>query len=296
MKQIANIAIMLMLLVGLLNGCAWMQSQPDPTKSGEALSESTASEVQTPERESSVMLDTSSMIPASSGEQSSSARSDIPSEYESIAHTSPEPSKGIAISTQPHENPAVSAYLPLELGNDMILQDISRFTGTYLEDGSDEYQEDICAVVLKNAGDKSLQYAKLELTIGAESYNFEVTTLLRGEQVLLQEKNKKALVDISGDVSASLNTLAFFVEEPSLRDDIFVLQSKDMTLTLTNKSSETIRGPIYMYYKIRLNDTLLGGITYRVSVGDLAPGESKTAYASHFAEDYCSILFISHAS
>lgn len=51
---------------------------------------------------------------------------------------------------------------------------------------------------------------------------------------------------------------------------------------------------VYVYYKNASGDLLLGGITYRVGLTDLGPGETQSCYAGHFS-DGSRLLFVTYA-
>ena len=52
----------------------------------------------------------------------------------------------------------------------------------------------------------------------------------------------------------------------------------------------------YVYYKNVSGDMLLGGITYRAGVKNLAAGESQSCYTSHFVQGASKLLFVTYAA
>ena len=65
------------------------------------------------------------------------------------------------------------------------------------------------------------------------------------------------------------------------------------TITVTNNSGAAA-AQVYVYYKNVSGDMLLGGITYRAGVKDLAAGESQSSYTSHFHEGASALLFVTY--
>lgn len=77
------------------------------------------------------------------------------------------------------------------------------------------------------------------------------------------------------------------------------MRSKPLILLLVISMLDTNRGDsavsqVYVYYKNASGDLLLGGITYRVGLTDLGPGETQSCYAGHFS-DGSRLLFVTYA-
>lgn len=80
-----------------------------------------------------------------------------------------------------------------------------------------------------------------------------------------------------------------------LHDDLFTVTTSDNTITVTNNSGSDA-AQVYVYYKNASGDMLLGGITYRAGVKNLAAGESQSCYTSHFVQGTSKLLFVTYAA
>ena len=92
-----------------------------------------------------------------------------------------------------------------------------------------------------------------------------------------------------------LTTVTEFQEAPSTYPEVFELTPFEYSVNIKNISKSDISGDVYVYYKTKVGDLYMGGITYRAKVSDLASGEEKSAYAGHFYENDSEILFVTYA-
>lgn len=184
--------------------------------------------------------------------------------------------------------------LELDAGSGLVVRQISRYAGSFVEDGSDDTVSGVCAITVQNTADQTVQYAKLTLTRNDESYEFEVTTLPPGASAQLLELNRKPAPDQTDGFAARTTLYTAFTEEPSLCADALKIAQADGAITVTNVSGSDIRGQIYVYYKIAYGDLYLGGITYRAGINGLATGQSATCYAGHSSEKYSKLMFATY--
>lgn len=190
--------------------------------------------------------------------------------------------------------PAPADSVSIDLGSGLEITDISRFAGSFIEDGSDDVLSDVCAITVKNNAAATVQYAEISMNIGGESYCFKLSTLPQGKSVQLLELSRQPMPESSADMTAALTSYASFDPEPSLCEDVFSIDTQDTAITITNISGSDITGQIYVYYKSAYGDLYIGGITYRTGVSGLAAGESTTLYASHYSTAYSRIMFVTY--
>lgn len=177
----------------------------------------------------------------------------------------------------------------------VTVEKVGRYAGIFMEDGSDEIVSDVFAITVVNNSDKMLQYAQVVITCGGEDYVFDMSTIPAGARAQVLEKEKKTVPkDLSG-AQTVLNTITEFQEEPSLYPQVFEITALSHSIDIKNISKNNIDGDIYVYYKTKVSDLYMGGITYRAKVSDLASGEEKSAYAGHFYENDSEILFVTYA-
>lgn len=197
------------------------------------------------------------------------------------------------------EMPGVSTPVPadsvsIDLGSGLEITNISRFAGSFIEDGSDDVLSDVCAITVKNNAAATVQYAHITLSIGEGSYEFDLSTLPSGASAQLLELSRQPLPESTDGLTASLSSFAPFDTEPTLCEDAISIDAQDTAITITNVSGSDITGQIYVYYKSAYGDLYIGGITYRTGVSGLAAGESTTLYASHYSTAYSRIMFVTY--
>ena len=181
---------------------------------------------------------------------------------------------------------------PINLGFGLVLEQVTDYTGAYMEDGSDEIVSGVMMALISNTGEKDLQYAKIEVAFDSGSYLFEITDLPAGADVVALEKNRAQLPSGS-PVSAVLANSAFFPEGMSTYQGIFEISGANGMLNIKNISENEVFDDIYIHYKNKIGDTYYGGIAYRVKVeGGLKAGEIRQVMTGHYNPDNCSIVAI----
>lgn len=200
--------------------------------------------------------------------------------------------------TEPPEETAPSATIelpveaevdPIDLGSQLLVTDIGKYTGIYMEDGSDEVVTDMLMLILKNGSDRDLQLARIELAYADFTAQFEVTNLPAGESVVLLEKNRHEYVD-EEFISASAKNVAFFQEDMGLCEDKVKITGTKGSIQVENLTDEPL-GELYIYYKNSAADLLYGGITYRARVdAGLEPGNVASVMTGHYNPDTCTIV------
>ena len=69
-------------------------------------------------------------------------------------------------------------YIPV--GDGFSIVGIGAYNGAYVEDGSDEYVDNVMMVVIENKGERNIQLAEFNIN---GKYEFELTTLLPQETI-----------------------------------------------------------------------------------------------------------------
>ncbi|MDO4747947.1 MAG: dockerin type I repeat-containing protein [Eubacteriales bacterium] len=164
------------------------------------------------------------------------------------------------------------------------------YTGAYVEDGTDDYVENVAVLMVTNISDKYLEYAVVTFDISGTPAAFTVTGLAPGETAWVLEQNKLVIEeDAEFTYMDDITTFADDNSKEALGVDVTL---GDGQLTVENNKDEDLKS-VYVYYKLRHTDgNFLGGITYRVPMGDLAKGESASAVAVHCDGKNCEVVRI----
>lgn len=144
----------------------------------------------------------------------------------------------------------------------VTVEKVGRYAGIFVEDGSDEIVSDVFAITVVNNSDKMLQYAQVVITCGGEEYTFDMSTIPAGARAQVLEKNKKALPEDLSGAQTVLTTVTEFQEEPSTYPEVFELTPFEYSVNIKNVSKSDISGDVYVYYKTKVGDLYMGGITY----------------------------------
>lgn len=168
-------------------------------------------------------------------------------------------------------------------GGELTCLEISRFTGSFVEDGSDEAVTDVAAILVANDTGKYLDLATVTYTVGDQTATFRVTGLPPGGKAWVLEQDRLTLAEDDELVFDECQTS--FNESAILTTDDLAVTSQGGTVTVENRTDGTLTN-VCIYYKNPLEDgTFLGGITYLMSFGNLPPGDTGQTSAAHFGED-----------
>lgn len=183
----------------------------------------------------------------------------------------------------------------VDIGNDLRIVSTGRYAGLFVEDGSDKTVSDVFCIRVKNTGSSDVQYAHITLSRGSESYEFDISTLPAGETLQALEVSGQTMPEKPAELTAAVTTYAPFTEPLSMHEDLFTVTTSESSITVTNNSGSDA-AQVYVYYKNASGDLLLGGITYRAGLTNLAAGESRSCYTSHYSEGSSKLLFVTYAS
>ena len=179
-----------------------------------------------------------------------------------------------------------------DLGDDLAITQIGKYSGVYMEDGTDEIVSDILMIVVRNMGDQPLQYTEIYLNTGESIAEFSLSTLPAGESVVVLEKNRMNFEDIDFIDAKAMNTV-WFQEELSLYEELFQIQTIEGTMNIKNISNADVTEDIVIYYKNYSKKRFYGGITYRVRLtGGMKVGEIKQINPTHFLSEDSKVMFI----
>lgn len=136
----------------------------------------------------------------------------------------------------------------LAFSEEIQVIDFGTFTGTYVEDGSDDEVERVAALTVENTSEKWLEYAEIIVSAGGEVYEFSVSALPSKESAQVLEKQRKNLME-SEDLKIELKNVVFYKETPSMYRDVFEVSTENQQIIVKNISETEIRGDVLVYYK-----------------------------------------------
>ena len=170
---------------------------------------------------------------------------------------------------------------PPVTGN-LICVEISRFSGSYVEDGKDQQVRDVAAILVGNNTGKFVDLAIVSYRVGNRTLEFRVTGLPAGRKVWVLESKGQVLKD--GDELELLDCQESYNANPITSTDDLTVVRQGKTLQVTNSSGKKLSN-VVVYYKNTLEDgTFLGGITYVMNFGEMESGATASRSADHFNE------------
>ena len=180
------------------------------------------------------------------------------------------------------------------LGSGIRIADIGTFSGPYYEDGKNDPVDGVAAVTLVNEGTDEVQYMTFTVTMtDGAVYAFQATTLLPGDRMLVLAQGRAAYVRGAEIASSDVTAYARFAESPGLHADTVFIGAVNGQIRVRNLSDHEIKGG-RVYYQNRENGTIMGGITYSLTFGDLGPGEERVLTPSRFREYGSTIRFVTY--
>jgi hypothetical protein len=180
----------------------------------------------------------------------------------------------------------------INLSHGMRIIDVGKYSGVYMEDGTDEIVSSLMMIIVENTGTQDVQYAQIKMQIGNQTATFKMSTLPAGESIVLLEKERMAYT--VGEIAwAVAEDVVLFSEPMSLLQDQIKIQPLSGAFNVTNISGKDIIGDVVIYYKNHASGHLYGGVTYRCVIkGGIKAGEVKQIYAQHYRPAVSRVMFV----
>lgn len=255
-----------------------------------ACSENTAA----PGGNESVTSEDSNAPPSESAGSDPSESGGEPSAASEQAGT-PSPSQGTSSSVSqggswsPPETQTIPPA-PVEL-NGLRFSSFGRYSGAFVEDGSDRAVENVACVLAVNTSDRYLELATVSFEIDGAAATFLITGLPPQAGAWVLEVNA---LPVESGASFVLTGGTTSFSDPETPPGVTAL-AQDGTVAVTNLSAETFSG--YIYYKaLHTDGYYLGGITYRSYVDSLPAQSSVEITAGHSTAGGSEIVRIMSAS
>lgn len=171
----------------------------------------------------------------------------------------------------------------------LTVESIGAYSGSFIEDGSDEATKNVTAMLITNNSDQMLQVALIDFQVNSnETASFKVTNLPAGTSTLVLESNKREFSD--NDTYTYGNAATGYMDQPTLEEDKVELKTENGKITLKNKTDKKLKR-VYVYYKyMQIGGAYFGGITYRTPFENVGAGKEAEAVAAHFNPDSSQIM------
>lgn len=177
--------------------------------------------------------------------------------------------------------------LMLETG--LYLTAVQAYTGVDPENGDGTYVENVAAATLVNLSPLAYRYLEFTVTANGASYTFFVTTLPVGGKLTVIEKTAAPFAGAE-NMQAEVTSVEPFPNQPSLYPESLRIAYGEETVYAENISEEPL-ADVCVYYKTVDENGYLGGITYRVRLGDIDQGETAQSAAPGLRKNAAKIVF-----
>lgn len=173
--------------------------------------------------------------------------------------------------------------------SNLTVESIGAYSGSFIEDGSDEATKNVTAMLITNNSDQMLQVALIDFQVNSnETASFKVTNLPAGTSTLVLESNKREFSD--KDTYTYGNAATGYMDQLTLEEDKVELKTENGKITLKNKTDKELKR-VYVYYKyVQIGGAYFGGITYRTPFENVGAGKEAEAVAAHFNPDSSQIM------
>lgn len=176
-------------------------------------------------------------------------------------------------------------------GTELVIDSVNRYNGLFLEDGSDSEISDVAAIILKNTGNRCIDYAEITMQGRNEEYLFVVSNLEAKASIVVQEARKSPCISQEYDSVTAEPACSDTFE--MAKDQLRIRETSDNQLEVTNLTDQTIPCA-RIFYKFYLEEekVYVGGITYVTKVVNLKPGATVLIAPSHFTAGSSRIVMV----
>ena len=110
--------------------------------------------------------------------------------------------------------------------SNLTVESIGAYSGSFIEDGSDEATKNVTAMLITNNSDQMLQVALIDFQVNSnETASFKVTNLPAGTSTLVLESNKREFSD--KDTYTYGNAATGYMDQPTLEEDKVELKTEN---------------------------------------------------------------------
>lgn len=186
------------------------------------------------------------------------------------------------------EEEKAEAFCTADDGNITVLS-LDSADGIFVEKGNKDNVKGVATIVVKNNSEKMLEYGTIVFRVNdIERAEFIVSALPAGEQCVIMETTARPL---NKDDKYQINIVDsnFAYCDASTEDEKYTLEVDGSTLKVTNNTESPLTVKVaYKYFK---NGKYYGGICFRGTFENIAPGETMEKTSNRFDGD-CRIVNI----
>ena len=177
---------------------------------------------------------------------------------------------------------------PTEERHLLVMESQGRITGRYLEDGSDDAVENVACALIRNTGDRYLDYGVVKAVAGDREYSFLVTGLPGGDAVWVMEQNRQTLEE--GSTLTFLEEQVSQLREVESQDQRITVDLLEGKVSVTNVSDKALASVRIYYKQVHKDGNFLGGITYTCVTETIEAGATVEVTGGHSRAEGCAVV------
>ncbi|MBR2724261.1 MAG: hypothetical protein IKB72_02335 [Ruminococcus sp.] len=168
---------------------------------------------------------------------------------------------------------------------------VGRYSGYYVEDGTDDSVTDVSAVVVQNIGQKCIKNATVILAgKDAKEYAFAITTLPSGKAALILESHRSEWQ--KEEEIAHISAVSEELDELELHSDKLSISFKDGKFRVKNLTDADYRAVYIRYKNYTAGNVYMGGVTYSASIDNVMAHGEYECESIHFFKGYSEVLML----
>lgn len=173
----------------------------------------------------------------------------------------------------------------------LIIQRVWPYSGSYVEDGTNDPVSDITALLVTNTGKECIEFADITLTSEEGELEFSLSALEAGGSCILLESNRAAYKE-ENYLKCSAE-IAFLDKMEMSETMVEVKEIKSGALSVKNVSDRKIPGirVFYKYYDEK-DGVYIGGTAFNSQITDLEAGYTKLVTPAHYAAGQSKVVMV----
>ncbi len=178
----------------------------------------------------------------------------------------------------------------VEVESGLYLTRLYAYTGVFPEDTDGKEVKNAAAAELVNLSPVAYRGLEFTVTCGKTAYRFFVSALPVGGRLTAVEQSGAALIETQ-DPAVSVSYADPYAERLSVQTEKLRITYTDGRLTVENKTEQPQKN-VCVYYKRTDENGYLGGLTFRVRVGDVAAGKTAESEAKYLKPGGSKVVFV----
>ena len=178
----------------------------------------------------------------------------------------------------------------VEVESGLYLTRLFAYTGVFPEDTDEKEVTNAAAAELVNLSPVAYRGLEFTVTCGETVYRFFVSALPVGGRLTAVEQSGAALSE-TRDPAVTVSYADPYADRLSVQAEKLRITYTDETVMVENKTDQPQKN-VCVYYKRTDENGYLGGLTFRVRLGDIAAGEIAESLAKFLKPGGSKVVFV----